>query len=250
MSRKQQFVLYASLALNALVLGSALVMIGKRGGMSYLETKASDIVHNENRLDVFNASYRSQVGYFRALPASRGDIVFVGDSLTRGAEWGEMFEGKKIRNRGIGGDSLSGVLSRLDDVLATTPAKVFFMIGINDLSRGIATEELLSAYERILLRARALSPATEIYVQSILPVNHKLATLMLGKNMENVSNPAIVAINVRLRELAGRHGARYVDLYPLFEKEGELDPGYSIDGLHLNGAGYLLWKRQIAGLVG
>lgn len=250
MSRKRQFILYASLGANALVLGSALFMIGKRGGISYIETKASDMVRNENRLDVFNASYRSQVGYFRALPASHGDIVFVGDSLTRGAEWGEMFEGKKVRNRGIGGDSLNGVLSRLDDVVAAAPAKIFFMIGINDLSRGIAVADFLAAYERIVARTRELAPDTEVYVQSILPVNHNLSALMLGKGLENVSNPGIVDINRKLRQLADKHGARYVDLYPLFDKDGELDAGYSIDGLHLNGAGYLVWKRGIAGLIG
>jgi len=55
-------------------------------------------------------------------------VVMVGDSLTDGAEWGELFPGAGIANRGIDGDTTDGVLERMDAILALHPAKAFVMI--------------------------------------------------------------------------------------------------------------------------
>ncbi|HEU0010688.1 MAG TPA: GDSL-type esterase/lipase family protein, partial [Verrucomicrobiae bacterium] len=62
-------------------------------------------------------------------------IVLLGDSITQG--WGEdfsaWFDGLKIANRGISGDTTRGVLIRLkEDVLALHPRAVVVLIGTND----------------------------------------------------------------------------------------------------------------------
>jgi hypothetical protein len=45
---------------------------------------------------------------------TKADIVMIGDSITDGAEWHEMFPQLNIVNRGISGDTTVGVLNRLD----------------------------------------------------------------------------------------------------------------------------------------
>ena len=45
------------------------------------------------------------------------------------------------------------------------------MIGINDLSRGIASDSVLKNIFWIAAYLKQESPSTQLYVQSILPVN-------------------------------------------------------------------------------
>jgi lysophospholipase L1-like esterase len=50
--------------------------------------------------------------------------------------------------------------------------------------------------------------------------------------------------------MAAGRGLTYIDLHPAFRDEnGILDRAYSLDGLHLNGKGYLKWKSMIQDLV-
>jgi len=57
------------------------------------------------------------------------DVVFIGDSITDGAEWEDLFPSLKIANRGIGGDRTDGVLKRLDSIYSTSASRAFIMIG-------------------------------------------------------------------------------------------------------------------------
>jgi len=79
-------------------------------------------------------SYKLKVGQFRSYPNSKKDIIFLGNSITAGAEWSELLQNQHARNRGISGDITFGVLERLDEVTEGKPAKVFILIGINDIS--------------------------------------------------------------------------------------------------------------------
>ena len=78
--------------------------------------------------------YGQKVDFFRQVPIKPGDIVFVGDSLTEGARWDELFPDKPVINRGINADTVNGVLLRLDDIISGKPAKIFLLIGTNDLT--------------------------------------------------------------------------------------------------------------------
>jgi len=52
---------------------------------------------------------------------SRAAVVMIGDSLTDGAEWGEMFPGTAVVNRGVDGDTTAGVLRRMEAIALPTP---------------------------------------------------------------------------------------------------------------------------------
>lgn len=90
-------------------------------------------------------------GMFRVLPSpgSRA-IVFLGDSLTSGCEWRELFGHQlTILNRGIGGDTSAGVLKRVSTVAALRPVATFLMIGTNDAQLlGYAPTDTLRNYQR------------------------------------------------------------------------------------------------------
>ena len=184
------------------------------------------------------AYYYHRWEHFQTLPNTKGEIIFLGNSITDQAEWAELFQNPNVKNRGIGGDDTDGVLQRLDEVVESKPAKIFIMIGTNDLAYHKTVAHVEENYRKIIDRIRKASPKTKIYIQSILPTNDKIHV--------DRQNADIMKINAFLQQLASEEGLVYIDLYSDFvTPDNELNPEYSIDGLHPNGKGYLLWKKKI-----
>src|SRR6476660_6151380 len=108
-------------------------------------------------------SYQLKVDQFRSFPNSKNDVIFLGNSITAGTDWNELLRLPQARNRGISGDITFGVLERLDEVTEGKPAKIFILIGINDVSRNIPDSVIIANYHRMIDRIRKASSATRIY---------------------------------------------------------------------------------------
>jgi lysophospholipase L1-like esterase len=184
--------------------------------------------------------YEQKVTLFRLLPNTKGEIVFLGNSITDIGEWAEIWQNKKVRNRGISGDNTFGVLARLDEVTSGKPAKVFIMVGINDIAKETPDSVIIANYKKIINRIQTESPKTKIIVQSILPTNNDFTEFKRHQNkMEH-----IVFINTALENYCKEIGLVFVDLYTAFlDTNKKLDKKYTNDGLHINGYGYMKWKE-------
>ena len=184
--------------------------------------------------------YNQKLTLFRLLPDTKGEIVFLGNSITDIGEWSEIWQNPKVKNRGISGDITFGVLARLDEVLSSKPKKLFVMIGVNDIARNIPDAMILSNYRRLIDRVQIESPRTQLIMQSVLPTNDEFKPF---KNHYG-KDDRIRAVNAGMQALCADLGVAFVDLYPRFlDASGKLDKQYTNDGLHLNGAGYMLWKK-------
>ena len=64
-----------------------------------------------------------------------------------------------------------GVYDRLDAVVNGAPAKIFLLIGINDVDRGASADTIVERIGMIVDKIRKDSPSTKIYLQSVLPVS-------------------------------------------------------------------------------
>ena len=191
---------------------------------------------------VFTTYYHQKVSLFRGLPQTKGDIVFLGNSITDGGEWTEMFADLKVKNRGISGDITSGVLNRLDEVYNRFPAKVFLLIGINDLARNISPDSVVKNILWINALIKERSPQTKLYIQSLFPVNEKFGKF----GGHTAKRNEVLKVNQLLFDSAERYGYRYVDVFSsLVDSTGRMDAAYTNDGLHLTGAGYQKWKAVI-----
>lgn len=188
----------------------------------------------------YSTYYYQRASLFEVLPATTQDIVFVGNSITDGGEWSELFQNPHIKNRGISGDTTSGVLDRLNSITQGQPAALFLMIGINNIPKGETADTIARGVQRILQGIRKQSPRTRVFVQSLLPV-----TPRYNKFQEHTRRwQMIPQINEALRQVAQNEKVTYIDLFSHFaDEQGQMKAAYTNDGLHLLGSGYLLWKE-------
>ena len=180
--------------------------------------------------------YERLVSQFEGFTVQSSDVVFLGDSITQGGAWHELFPNRLVRNRGIGGDTTKGILNRLHQVTNGNPSQVFLLIGTNDVSFGETDETIVNNIVTIIERITDESPETQVFVQSILP---------RGASYQE----RIETLNSKIRAAIGDR-AEWIDLYSLLlDEDGYIADRYSNDELHLLGAGYAVWKKAIASQV-
>lgn len=156
-----------------------------------------------------------------------------------------MLQLKQARNRGISGDITFGVLERLNEVAEGKPAKVFILIGINDIARNIPDSVILDNYKRMIQGIKAASPKTKIYFNTLLPVNKTFPDKAHFNKDEHIA-----AVNNGLRELVKQEKVTLIDIHPVFlNAENMLDKAYTYDGLHLNAEGYQRWAAILRSYV-
>ncbi len=179
--------------------------------------------------------YLDRQRLFHLSEAVTGAVVFLGDSLMERCDWCRLFERRDILNRGIDGDTTAGVLNRLPHIMALRPASLFLYIGINDLQMGVSEETASNRYLSIVRILREKLPGTRLHIMGLSPSGK--ASL----------NEKIRRYNTMLRDGAASAEVPFIDLYgPLSDHAGVLQKKYAIDGIHLTGAGYAVWKRELS----
>ena len=186
--------------------------------------------------------YYQRASLFEELAISKNDIVFVGNSITDGGEWFELLDNKHVKNRGISGDTTQGVIDRLKPITEGKPKKIFLLIGTNDISRGRKLDDVLKQLTEIVKNIKKDSPRTQIYIQSILPMNPDLK--MFSGHTKRYKE--IAPLNEMIEAMTISEDVTYINLYSSFaDEEGKLKLIYTNDGLHLMGTGYSNWARLI-----
>lgn len=235
MSKLFKLVLAFSLCLNAVILAVGVILVYKKGGFSYVLNKATATMTESTDE---NPAYSLRKSVFDQLPQSHGAIVFIGDSITDGNEWSEQFPNEVIINRGISGDTTIGVLERIQNVIDLRPSKIFLMVGVNDLYKGRSIDSIAENYNSILEKLQNELPTTEIFIESVLPVNEKLL-------VSNVTNKDVLIVNNKIKELASDYGMTYIDIHSMLVREKGLSTEFTSDGLHPNGKAYSVWVDSI-----
>jgi lysophospholipase L1-like esterase len=209
----------------------ALLLFASASATGFAQAPKWDSTHRPN-------NFALKVEQFRAYPNSDKDIIFLGNSITAGVDWMELLGRSDVRNRGISGDISFGILERLGEVTEGKPAKVFLLIGINDISRNIPDSFVVANYRKIIQRIKAESPKTKIYFHTLLPVNNEFTQF---KNHYN-KDEHILYVNEELKKLGAKEKITVIDLYPHFlGEDGKLKKQFTVDGLHLTAEGYKLW---------
>jgi lysophospholipase L1-like esterase len=203
-------------------------------GDAHAQTKLYDSTYRPGK-------YKELVQKFNTDPVTKKEFIFLGNSITAGTDWSKLLSLPQAKNRGISGDITFGVLERLQEVIDRKPAKVFVLIGINDISRNIPDSLILRNYKAIIERIRKGSKKTQIYFYTLLPVN---ASFEKFKNHYG-KDEHILYLNDEIRKFTAKN-VTVIDLYPHFlDGDKKLRAELTKDGLHLIPAGYQVWKEVL-----
>lgn len=166
------------------------------------------------------------------------EIIFIGDSLIEFFDWAARFPAYKVHNMGRAGETVEGLLSRMERELDGWPVPdfVFIMSGANN----VAMEEtgFIGEYREIINKIKARFPGVHIYVHSLLP--------ML---LPWVTPEMITHANGYLRRLAEETGTNYLDIHGLFLEAGVRECLVE-DGVHISEKGYEVWSGVVEELIG
>lgn len=191
---------------------------------------------------LFSTYYHQRLSLFKEMTQQDNEVIFLGNSITECGQWSELFNDLRVLNRGISGDITSGIINRLNEIYNRKPSKVFLLIGINDLSKGLTTDSIVKNILFISQLLHSKSPSTKIFVQSILPVNDHFVKFKTHTS----KGKEIIQVNQSLKDSAYSNHYEFLDIYSYFvNTEGSLKEEYTNDGLHLLAPAYLKWKELI-----
>lgn len=161
-----------------------------------------------------------------ANPIRPEHVVLVGDSILALAETSEFFPAGVI-NRAVAGYTTADVLKRLDEI---APARrVILSAGINDLQRGWSVDRVKFNLSRIKAAVR------NITILPLLPVN-------VAKYRKYII-PRHPGIHMPEREDVEALNKAFASLSIPVLENSEIADRYTLDGLHLNGAGLKILAR-------
>jgi len=171
---------------------------------------------------------------------AKPNIVFIGDSLTEFFDWQGRFPSYNIFNLGQAGETVEGLLGRIDRMpliignAGRVPDVIFVMTGINNIA--MEDFDIIGSYRHIVEAINKSFRNSRLIIQSILPVR-----------LPWIDNHIIVELNEKLKETAAEFKAEYLDLFSLFIGDDSLAvKDYLLDdGVHLSNKGYKAWADAI-----
>jgi GDSL-like lipase/acylhydrolase family protein len=175
-----------------------------------------------------NVQFDVRTSQFAQMSGTHADVVMLGDSNTEFGEWHELLPQAAILNRGISGDTSAGIKARIAEIARHRPKLVFLLVGVNDLAGGADPAEVKNNIASIISSLGTRTVLLDVLYTTNQALNEKIAVL-----------------NSKLHGLAVEH----LDLNTEIAPNQILLPQYTRDGVHLSGAGYLVWRDKIRALL-
>jgi lysophospholipase L1-like esterase len=192
---------------------------------------------------LFAQGFEAEISAFEqadlASPPPANPVLFVGSSSIR--VWPDLagdFPDYPVMNRGFGGSQMSDVLYYFDRVVAVyDPALILVYEGDNDLASGKTVDQVYADYIEFLALVEEQLPDADVAFISTKPSPSRSQYLEVTQQL-----------NARLEELASNNSHLwYIDVFTLMLYDnGQPRPElFGSDMLHMNAAGYELWKSII-----
>jgi lysophospholipase L1-like esterase len=163
-------------------------------------------------------------------------IIMLGDSITNRGDWKKLLENHLVLNFGIDGDTTTGVLKRLDNVLEFEPKIIVLMIGINDLCVSIPLEQVFENYIQIVEKIKSKN------IRII--INATLITRMPAINKK------VISFNEMIKSYANKSKIEFININGAFEDDNRLlREDLTTDGLHLGQKAYKVLAYKLKGFI-
>lgn len=172
-------------------------------------------------------------------------VVMLGNSLTEnGKDWQQRIgTTRRIVNRGIIGDNTVGMADRLYQITPYRPKAIFLMAGINDMVGNTTAEQVAQHVITLIDRIRAEAPGTQLFVESILPIDET------GGRWKTLAGRTddIPFANMLIKAYCETHDLVFVDIFHHMTRgrSNQLRAELSGDGLHLTEQGYRVWAFEL-----
>lgn len=164
------------------------------------------------------------------------DSVFLGDSITECLSYyGIIKDSRVVSHKGM---TIKKAYKRIDDVAKMKPKKVFILFGMNDMLMGMKGEEFSHNYSLLIKKIRERLPKSEIYVQSVLPVEERIE-----KQKPLMSSARVKEFNNAIIEMAKKEGVNCLNISSVLDKTDE--NLHEPDGIHYKYKFYELWLDYI-----
>jgi lysophospholipase L1-like esterase len=214
----KKVLLISSISLNILFI---LFFIGKRFYYTHWELFHHVITQKERWADLFKSK------------PNDNEIIFLGTSITEGFNVKKEFNNPFVKNMGFAGSISENGIQVINKLINRKPKKLFLEFGVNDFKYNISPDTVKAHLVSMIDLVRLKSPATIIYVESVLPTG-----------IDSLNNK-IIGYNEEAKSICLMKGVTFINLYPNFLKGDKIDSDLTIDGTHLSEAGYFNWKRLI-----
>ena len=148
-------------------------------------------------------------------------------------------ESEVIRFR-VNGESLTleETLRKYNDI-----SKVYIMLGYNELGWPYP-EEFIKYYVKVLDIIKEANPASEIYVECVIPVARTITGS--GVDPETENNENIARFNRYIREMCKEQKVYFLNVQEaLVDSEGYLPDGAASDGIHMKKEYCIKWLDYI-----
>ncbi len=169
-----------------------------------------------------------------------GGIVFVGSSsIVKWTSLAEDFAGLPVINRGFGGSELADSVFYADRiVIPYRPKTVVLYAGENDANVGKSVASIHADFRAFVAKVHAALPETKIVYIGLKPSPSRWKHEAKFREL-NALIAADCAKNPRLR---------FVDVWAaMLDAQGQPRPELFVkDMLHMNPAGYAIWKPLVA----
>jgi lysophospholipase L1-like esterase len=162
-------------------------------------------------------------------------IIVLGDSNTEASTLPRSLCGHAIVNAGLSGASTASDLGDwLSGALAGKRASLIVVsLGTNDALAARSQTDYEANYGKLLAQLSTMAPRVVVLATPSIDVRNNVTVDMRNKAMELIDG-----YNAALPGLAKNAGVTFVALPPM------PDP-HTIDGVHLNAAGYSVWDAAV-----
>ena len=173
-----------------------------------------------------------------ASPPPKGAVLFLGSSSIR--LWDTLaddFPGISVINRGFGGSEIRDSTWYAGRIVTPyAPRQVVLYAGDNDLSSGRSPVQLRDDFRAFVQRVRRDLPKAKIAYIANKPSPARINLL----EKQRQANALIAADAARLR-------VDFIDVFtPMLDAQGQpREELFLADRLHMNRAGYALWKQAL-----
>lgn len=183
-------------------------------------------------------------------------IVMLGDSETRrinhywgkDTNWNTLTGYKHIFNLGFDGYKTTDIIYHEVDTVAPLfqalnkkPHVIFLMVGINDISLSVPLSETLSNVR--LMIDTIQKHKIDLVIQSVIPTTNYYDTLYGGFPENGMIAKKVREMNDSLKHICTSRKIPFLNVQSrMLVSNTYLNSELSIDGIHLNYKGYVIWK--------